>query len=351
MKGEPWRPWSTRDDHRLIVWHEQGISDAEIGRRLGRATGGVACRRRKLGEVAPPSWSEADETLLRELFDEGKSDAEIAVQMGRTKTAVKSRRGVLGIVADIRFTDEQKALVKRLFPTTTGKQLGAMIGKTDQQIYRLAARLGLSKGRHWTKSERNELAVLIRAKHPLQWVDREIAAAWNAKHPDLPVSRELVTEVRRRKCRLPHNAFSNRSRRKVAAKTKEQLKKAGLKSLAEVRCQAFADFAARQGWPGVSRPRCVQILNLLYEKGPHTRQQIAAALGLSWNPCKHKPRGFGLRGNGPGGTYTAELCRLGLVVRLGRKVKTGPRKGSHCQLYAIAPGVVRGPISQRSEAS
>jgi hypothetical protein len=95
-------------------------------------------------------------------------------------------------------------------------------------------------------------------------------------------------------------------------------------------------------------------LNLLYEDGPHTREQIAKAIGLRWAGTpngRHPASRHSLSGNGPGGSYMATLQRMGLVIRLGRKIRTGRGKGQSVNAYAIAPGVVRGPITERKQAS
>lgn len=184
------------------------------------------------------------------------------------------------------------------------------------------------------------LKKFIRAHHRLGWSDAEIAQAWNESHPDEVLNSRRLCEIRR-KMQLPNNAHSPHRRAKIAAKTREQLAAAGLRSIGEIRAKAFVEFGARQGWPGIHRPRAVQILNLLYERGPHTRQQICAAIGMPWKGSRKS-----LCSNDPEGSYLAHLMARGLVVQLPGRQRTqnrGLRKGSGTSvyLYAIAPHVRR----------
>jgi hypothetical protein len=296
-------------------------------------------------------WTKRDEQLLAKLHAAGVPDDQIAARVRRTAVAVKSRRTVLGLVADRRWKPEHVEKVRKEFTTRKAKDIAAEIGKTDQEIYRLARRLGLQKLRHWSKRERAELAAFIRSKNKLGWSDAEISTEWNKRHAELTVSREWVMEVRREKLGLPSNAFSEHRRLTVAAKTREQLEKAGLPSIGHLRVEAYKAYCARVGWPQVSRPRLAQILNALYEQGPKTLPELAAAIGMRWRPSKHHPNGVGLTGNGPGGSYTGELTKLGLVVRLGRKARYATGKGKVRFIYAIAPGVVRGKVDVERKVS
>jgi hypothetical protein len=303
--------------------------------------------------VRENSWTKRDEHLAAKYRRMGMRFDEIGELLGRTAVAIRSRLKVLGCVDRSRFfTDQQKSLVREHYGRMPTKELAASIGRSVQKIYALAHRMGLDQGVHWPPGQRQALRNYIAARHAEERSDGEIARGWNAEHPELSTDRRWVSEVRKDQCRLPaHGMRSKRFRARVAEKTKEQLVKAGLPSIGYLRLEAYKSFCVRQGWPQVSRPRLAQILNLLYEQGPKTLPEIAAAIGVRWRTDKRHPNGIGLPGNGPGGSYTAELTRLGLVVRLGRKAKYGPGRGQRRFLYAMAPGVVRGPVSVRSEAS
>jgi len=111
----------------------------------------------------------------------------------------------------------------------------------------------------------------------------------------------------------------------------------GVKNMGEYRSKRFQKFASERGWPGLS-VRGAQIADLLYERGPHTREEICKALDMPTHNDNQRKR---LAGRVPGGMYTAELIRAGVVVALTRKRRQGG-KGKNVTEYAIAPGTVRG---------
>jgi hypothetical protein len=214
------------------------------------------------------------------------------------------------------------------------------LGRSRPSVYQQVQLLGLANKR----PARRGFKSFIRRHHKLGWSDHEIAAAWNCQHPGQRVSREWLCEVRREKLRLAHNAFSQHRRQQVAKKTKQQLRRCGCASLAEVRSKAFGDFAVRQGWPADIRPRGVQILTLLYQQGPHTRRQICDKIGMRWKGSRQS-----LTSNDREGSYLAHLIARGLVVQLPRMVK-GRGRGKSVHLYAIAPQIHRGETCEKTPA-
>lgn len=232
-----------------------------------------------------------------------------------------------------KYTPKQIELVRKHYRRRPTAQLAAEIGCTQQQLRNLAYRVGIA-----TKQPgRPGLVSLILAKHPLGWSDQEIADAYNRRHRHLQVTRKWVWEIRRDKLGLPSNAYSKHRRQRVANKTRQQLRQAGLKSLAELRVQKFQQFAERSGWPADLRPRAVQILNVLYERGPQTRRQLAEAIGVPWLGSRKT-----LHSNDPEGSYLAHLQKRGLVVRLGRIVRQGGQ-GQNVNLYSIPAHIKRRP--------
>lgn len=286
-------------------------------------------------------WTADEDRLLRVLHAQGKSRDEMSAAIGRSESGVKTRLARLGLTKDRRFTDAEKQFVIDSNGTLTADQIATHLGRSRSSIHQVRDRLGLCD----RQRDGRPLQEFIREKHPLGWSDAEVAAAWNAANPTESVSREWVTEVRRDKCGLPHNAYSTHRRQKVAEKTREQLAAAGVNSLAEVRRLAFDQFATRHGWPADLRPRAVQILDLLYQKGPHTREQIAEAIKMPWKGSRKS-----LCSNDPEGSYLAHLIARGLVVASKRAHKVhGQGSGKSCDVYAIAPHVTRGPICPQNE--
>jgi hypothetical protein len=284
-----------------------------------------------------------DDGQLAELFDEQF-----------TPEQIKYARKQLGLARfhQHRWTPAEEARLRELAHTMPWREVAAAMGLSLTTIWPRACKLKLTKGLKGPIYKQLGLTAFLKEEHAAGWCDTEIAAEWNRRHPQVPISRSCISE-RRRNLGLPDNLLHQRRRRRVANKTREQLRNAGLKSLAEVRAKAFADFAAKQGWTGFKlRPRAVQVLNVLYDRGPHTRRQICEVLGLRWKSARHN----GLSANGGRkhpdrrGTYLSELVEAGLVVRLDRAVRTG-RPGGNVSLYAVAPDVKRKPLCPNEKPS
>ena len=119
--------------------------------------------------------------------------------------------------------------------------------------------------------------------------------------------------------------------------TGRQLAAKNLVSLADERNEAWRRYAQRLGWPQNIRHRGVQILELLYQRGPQTRRQIAEALGMPWKGARKS-----LTSNDPEGSYLAHLMARGLVVCLPRRLPQGGQ-GKNVSLYLLAAAVAPGP--------
>lgn len=111
--------------------------------------------------------------------------------------------------------------------------------------------------------------------------------------------------------------------------TKQQLAKAGLKSIGMLRVVAFRKYARENGWPEDLRPRAVQILSTLYLHGPQTRRQIAERIGMPWKGSRAS-----LHNNDKEGSYLANLMARGLVVCANRKLQQGGQ-GKNVGIYMI----------------
>jgi hypothetical protein len=284
------------------------------------------------------AWTPREDRLLGTYRGRGMYWSEVAELLGRTELDVRQRSTEVRLPVRRVWAPDDLAFLKENYGRQPVDKIAATLRRTVASVRGTAYKLGLSA----PQAENHvELIEFIRERHLLGWTDADMAAAWSAEHPDRTVSREWLCEVRRLKAKLPHNAYSDHRRRQVAAKTKEQCQAAGVNSLAEIRGLAYQQFGERKGWPGVFRPRLVQILNLLYEQGPHTREQIARAIGMPWESRGGMPASRrSLKSNGKGGSAMAELMRAGLVVRTNRIVP-GDGSGKSVHLYAIAPGVQR----------
>lgn len=202
----------------------------------------------------------------------------------------------------------------------------------------LAAILKRSKSAIWGRSQRvgvagrrsPDFAEEIKRKHAIGWTDARIAEAIGRERHE--VSRT------RRKLGLPDNhQRSEWSLNQIRRRTNQQLKKAGVNSLAELKSKVFHDRAREAGWPDNLGFREVQILNLLWEKGPQSRRQICEGIGANWIGSR-----MSMKSRTPGGSYLATLIRLGLVVRIRKGFRIlGQGKGRTCDLYSLPLFITR----------
>jgi hypothetical protein len=136
---------------------------------------------------------------------------------------------------------------------------------------------------------------------------------------------------------LPPNRGSDHYRRAVRSRTGEQLERGGFRSLAELRSWVFRRMAEKAGWPADLRPRHVDILNALWDRGPMTRRELADAIGMRWLGSRGS-----LKSSDPEGSYLAHLTRRGLVMRMPRARRmTGQGKGRSCDIYMLSLDIER----------
>ncbi len=218
----------------------------------------------------------------------------------------------------------------RVLPT---ERLSVVLDRTTSSIYFAADRCGLMRHRF---PHAAELVDLLRLKHSENKLDREIAEEWTAMRPDRHLDRRTICKMRL-SLELPSNRSSKRVRDQVRQRTSLQLEREGVGSLADLRAKQYQRFAVDRGWPPSLRPREIQIVDLLYERGPMTRRQIVDLLGLGgdnqrkWLSCRHGR-----------GSYIANLMYAGLVVRSAHKTVKGVGKGRSVYTYSCAAWVRRG---------
>lgn len=281
-------------------------------------------------------WTTSDEQLLREQYGKVPT-AQIASAMGRTVKSVTSRAKVLKIRTRELLTPEQIERIRQLHGTMTARQIAQSIGRSLSAVHNACHRLALGRGTRVFHGE--AFAAFVREKHALGWSDTAIAAAYGERIGRV-VDRHSVTRWRD-KLGLPSVLHSEHQRNQVREKTAEQLKAAGVASLAELRGQVFRERAAAAGWPEDLRPRAVQILNALWERGPMTRMQIAEAIGMPWKGSRKS-----LTSNDPEGSYLAHLMSRGLVIVMKRAAKvTGQGKGRSQNVYSLPLTIERKQIA------
>lgn len=224
------------------------------------------------------------------------------------------------------WTVGESEILARDYATLGGPAVARALRRSLSSVYGQVEALGL-KHRHKTETRDGSFRDRLRALHSEGLTDPEIAGL-------LGCERHTASN-HRRALGLPSNRSHARYRSRVAAKTREQCVRAGVGSLGAVRALAFVRFAVASGWPADLRPREVNILESLIERGPMTRPEIAEALGMPWLGSRKS-----LKSNDPGGSYLATLIRRGLVVNLGRIVRqAGSGKSLH--LYSLSSGALK----------
>jgi hypothetical protein len=221
------------------------------------------------------------------------------------------------------WTAKEKRYVLRWYGKKTAKKIAVEIDRSEKSVFLRAIELGLAEKRDYKKINRHR--ELVRKYHAKGWSDSEVARL-------LKIDRRRCGQIRSG-LGLEANGRSERYRKRVAAATKIQLKKAGVKSLAEIKSHAFKKLIVSLGWPPTLSVRAAQIANSLWKLGPMSRQQIATVNDLPWRGSRKT-----FRSKTNGGSYLAELQRAGIVVRLGRVIAPGG-SGRNYNLYMIAPGV------------
>ena len=233
------------------------------------------------------------------------------------------------------WTKHEDAVLRRWYGRKPAAEIAEELGRSVPAVTNRAGLLGLtSRQRRYTEDKRLRDWVAYFALKG--WLDQEIADSWNGTRRTYRLCRRVVCDVRRA-LGLPANANNARHRAKVAEATRRQLERVGLGSLAEVRKEAYRRFARQRGWPEWLRPRHVQILDVLYEQGPHTRRDLAVAIG--WNISRGQ-RAL-LASNYGRGSYLSDLLACGMVFRSRYRAVRGHKPGESWYLYAVSTAIRR----------
>jgi hypothetical protein len=214
------------------------------------------------------------------------------------------------------WTPADVEVLRRDYGRVPAPIIAAAMGRNVWQVRAAAKRYGLASTYAWFTKRREDIETCLRSRNAEGWPDAEVAQ-------ELGLDRHAVSGLRRR-LGLPSQQYSERVRRKTAAAAAEQCRRMGVPNMGKLRVQVYRARARASGWPEDLRWRAVQILNALWDHGPMTRRQLAEAIGMPWKEGVHCNN---LTGNGPGGTYTAELMRRGLVVCMGRIVPARSFRG------------------------
>lgn len=223
------------------------------------------------------------------------------------------------------WTKREIAYLKRWHLRRPMRTIAAHLGRSEKSVQQGAVTQGITQ--HFPRQQPAEVRTLRRLNKE-GYTDTEAAGV-------LGRSRKTIHRWHRR-MKLKSNAYGKRVRAAVASKTAEQCRAAGVSSLGALRGLVLSQRAEAMGWPKGVRWRAAQILDMLYQVWPRgmTRRSIVANLGMTWRGKRS------LKSNDPHGTYLAELEAKGLLVALGRGVRTGPGKGNAVWAYTLPVAVM-----------
>jgi hypothetical protein len=260
---------------------------------------------------------------------------DLAVELKRTRAAIKQRAAKLGLNLGLNterhYTAAELQLVREQFSTKTAPEIAEQLfgsRRSASTVYRIAHKLGLCK------MPRLDPALFgqVRDLYDQQNTDAEIGRK-------LGLSREQVTHIRHTHLKLPKHAGAIYLAQCRAVRT--QLERLGVSSAGGLRALSYRRYAVENGWPAELRPREVQILNVLADRGvPMTKHELAEAIGMPTSATfATGKRRILLASNGPGGTYTADLLRRCMLQRIKRAV-SGRGRGANLDLYILGPAAL-----------
>lgn len=224
------------------------------------------------------------------------------------------------VMPGVPFTPREDRTIIANWGKILASAIAKKLGRNVRSIYNHAYRLGVGV-KHDKKAIAKRKAKMV-ALHAKGYSGQEIADG-------VGLTRRTVQQHLTR-MGLSANGRNERYRKRVAKRTKQQCRDAGVKNLAEVKALEVRKLASALGWPDHLSLRALQIVELLYVRGPMTRKQIAAAIGMRWMGSRKTFSNSRV----PGGSYMAELLQAGLLVRLQSAI-THKGKGNHEDVYMV----------------
>lgn len=276
-------------------------------------------------------WTPARDAVLRARYPADPKGA--AAALGVTLTSARTRAARIGVSTGRSYwnpADDDR--LRELYPTHTAAQLARQLGQKVKAVQNRAVALGLRK-----LGDRDGLLPRVRELHGRGLTDTAIVRELGAALSYAADPRREVTRLRDR-LKLPPNADAILEAKRRGVKAQALV--LGIEPGGALRKLAFRRFAAANGWPEDLPPRCVQILNVLADRGPRTKVQLAEALGLPWRGLKNRDL---LVSRSEGGSYVTTLLRRGLVFHLpgtGLCPSRGEGKGRKPGHYVLSPAAV-----------
>jgi hypothetical protein len=324
--------WTPAEDAAMRAHYAAG-NLAAIVAATGRSIHSIRHRAKILRLVCRPErhWTPAADARLSEAWGHVKTHV-LAKELGRSPSALKQRAIKLQLDAERCYTAEDLATLREMYPTHTAAQIAERIhgsGRCALAIYRMAAKLGLRKCPRLDPELIERVRVLLTTE---DLTDMQAARRLN-------LTREQITHIRHTHLHIGRNETALLVSRRRAVKT--QYASLGIRTAGELRALSYRRFAVENGWPEDLRPRAVQILNWLAAHRSGTAREIAEGIGMPTSTTfrSGKRRILLASNDKPGGTYTAELRRRGLVLYIARSAGPGSGKGGGhiAGLYTLSP--------------
>lgn len=246
------------------------------------------------------------------------------------------------------WTEPDLEYLRAHYKTMPVAVLAKKLKRTVRSIYNTAKLYGMATEKMVVSDE--SIKAALRRFHPKGWSDEEIAMKLGTD-AGANVDRHRVGRMRRA-LELACNKGSRHQRELIRQRTKQQLAKAALPTLASVRVARFNRWKRDLGWPEHLTVRAVQSLEMFYRHGPLTRAQLCVLLGVS-SKSRTAPKS-----RAKGGTVLAELAAAGLISRVSKAVEvpfdlklhddpygSKPRttnrviRTKHVSMYFLNPGV------------
>jgi len=271
-------------------------------------------------------WTPERDAVLRAGRLAGDDMTTVATRLGVTVLAAKCRAVRIGAIVKFRWTPADDARLREMYPTHTAVQIGEALGVPFWRVVNRVGVLGLSKHPHWPAAVVDRVKVLNAGGK----CDREIHELMADVFKPGPAGFYQVKSIRRQ-YGLPYVKDRDAKRRSV----EHQRKTLGVGVGGGLRKYGHRRFAGRSGWPEDLPPRCVQILNVLCERGPMTALQLAEAIGAATDKRNSVHGGRRLltcsaASCGGHGTYTGLLKARGLVMHTRRSGGPGAgKRGAH----------------------
>lgn len=288
------------------------------------------------------AWTPERDDQLRKLYPlVGPAGA--ATALGVSVYSVKKRATRLGVTTGTcrPWTPVERAQVVSLYPTHTTKQIGVLLDRSAKAVEQEVKSLRDSGEQFGEKVPVKcprvspHLKDRVRDLASAGLTDAAIAREMGGEVPGTGDPRRWVTYVRTA-LGLPSNKAAILDARRRAVKT--QYERLGVSNTGQLRTLAYRKFARENGWPEDLRPRAVQILNVLAEVGPQTRDELARAIGMRVEGLKSRQK---LKSNSEGHSYTAGLIRRGLIFRHKRWGTSKPRGHNRLpDLYILTPTAI-----------